>query len=328
MKVCFAGTTGHYGYALSAILKDPDLTIVGVAPGHPDEDMSTRLVKAMKDNHLPVAYFNDYIEMLDTVHPDILVANSFFGVQASIAAEGLRRGIHVFCEKPIATNMEDLAKLRSVYDASSVRLCAMFGIRFDPWFMTAYHYVNAGFIGEVRLLHGQKSYKLGTRGPQYKSRALYGGTIPWVGSHAVDWIYKFSGRRFETVAAAHSTACNNDHGDLEATAVCMFTLTGGVVATASIDYMRPEAAPSHGDDRIRVVGSLGVLEVRDSEIILIDKDGSRVIPNENCPGIFADFVDSIRTDRPAFVTPEDSFYITEACLRAREAADTGKIVRF
>ncbi len=35
-----------------------------------------------------------------------------------------------------------------------------------------------GSIGEIRLLNTQKSYKLGRRGENYKSREVYGGTIP------------------------------------------------------------------------------------------------------------------------------------------------------
>jgi predicted dehydrogenase len=54
--------------------------------------------------------------------------------------------------------------------------------------------IKQGSIGKVRLMNSQKSYKLGSRSEFYKHRQTYGGTIPWVGSHAIDWMYWLSGR--------------------------------------------------------------------------------------------------------------------------------------
>ena len=56
-----------------------------------------------------------------------------------------------------------------------------------------------GTVGQIRLMNAQKSYKLGRRNEFYKIRSTYGGTIPWVGSHAIDWLYWFSGEKFESV---------------------------------------------------------------------------------------------------------------------------------
>ena len=50
-------------------------------------------------------------------------------------------------------------------------------------------------------------------------------------------------------------------GTLATAAHCIFALDSGAVASADIDYMRPEGAPTHGDDRMRAVGEKGVIEV-------------------------------------------------------------------
>ena len=59
---------------------------------------------------------------------------------------------------------------------------------------------------------------------------------------------------------------NGGYGDLEATSQLMMTMQGGVCAQVSADYLRPANAPTHGDDRVRVVGTESVLEVRDDKV--------------------------------------------------------------
>ena len=45
-------------------------------------------------------------------------------------------------------------------------------------------------------------------------------------------------------------------------------------------------------------------------------------------GIFVDFVNQVRKEGKCLVSAKDSFVVTEACLRAREAADKQQIVYF
>src|SRR5690606_40743306 len=91
----------------------------------------------------------------------------------------------------------------------------------------------------------------------FKTRKNYGGTIPWVGSHAIDWLHWFSGEEFQAVYATHSSLYNREHGDLEVSALCQFKFSNEVMGSVNIDYLRPQNAPSHDDDRIRVAGTQG-----------------------------------------------------------------------
>lgn len=203
----------------------------------------------------------------------------------------------------------------------------MFGLRYKPWFMTAWKSVRSGMIGDIRMLNAQKSYKLGLRQEFFKHRNTYGGTIPWVGSHAIDWVYWFSGEKFRSVYATHSRKYNKDHGELEVTALCHFTLTNEIFASVSVDYLRPEQAPTHDDDRLRVVGTKGIIEVREHKVFLINGECSGIkelplLPEEE---IF-DFLKQAKGQGECLVSAEESFYITEACLRARQSADEGKVL--
>ncbi len=113
---------------------------------------------------------------------------------------------------------------------------------------------------------------------------------------------------------------------MEATAICLFELEDEVVAHVNIDYLRPKSAPTHGDDRIRVAGTKGVIEARqiDEKVYLINEAGYQEVPLLTPPDIFTDFVDWIDGKGNQPITAEESLYTTEVCLIAQASADTGK----
>lgn len=328
-NICFIGSSGHYKYAIDGLRGRRDASAVAVAPGCEGEDTKAVVARLAGIGHSPREY-EDYREMLDRENPDVAVVNTYFSLNAGIAAEALDRGIHVFVEKPVATSFEDLERVRKAQESSGKGLAAMLGLRYAPHFYTAWKAVRDGAIGEVRLMTAQKSYRLGERGPNYRKREVYGGTIPWVGSHAIDWLYWFGNKRFLSVMASHSTRSNRGHGDLEMTATCHFTFEDEVLGAVNIDYLRPNTAPSHDDDRARIAGTSGVIEVRMNKVYLISEQRSGVQELAlSSPGsIFSDFLDETKGEGQCLVSAKDSLNVTEACLRARESADTRKIVSF
>jgi predicted dehydrogenase len=329
MRICIIGSSGHYGYALDAIKNDRDCQVVGIAPGSSGENINGLQIGLSRIGLCPPVY-EDYRIMLDELKPDIAVVNCYFGDHCKVTLDVLKRKIHIFVEKPMATTLEDLDLIKKEYGNSGVYLATMLGIRYAPHFLTAWESIKQGSIGKVRLMNSQKSYKLGSRSEFYKHRQTYGGTIPWVGSHAIDWMYWLSGERFVSVYAAHSRQYNRDHGDLEVTALCHFTFTNEVFGGANIDYLRPMTAPTHDDDRIRIAGTNGVIEVRGGKVYLINDEikGIRELPLAPEGNIFADFLKQVRGEGKCMVSAEDSFAVTEACLKARLSADKNEIVYF
>ena len=90
-------------------------------------------------------------------------------------------------------------------------------------------------------------------------------------------------------------------------------------------------APSHGDDRIRVIGSKGVIEIRKAgkgfcELITNEKPAHQPPLKKAKGNIFVDFVGSLRSGKAHCLAPEDPFRATEVSIKARDAADTGKTI--
>ncbi|PLV57314.1 Gfo/Idh/MocA family protein [Thermotoga sp. SG1] len=326
LKICIVGSSGHFGYVLKGL--DERCKIIGISPGTPEEDMS-KLEKTLLEMNITPKRYEDWRRMLDEEKPDILVINTIFSLNGKILLEALERGIHSFVEKPIATTFEDLERIKDTYRKVKGRVffAAMFGIRYRSHFLTAKRLVDEGAIGEIRLVNTQKSYKLGKRPDFYKKRETFGGTIPWVGIHAIDWIHWIVGKRFLSVYATHSRRHNLDHGELETTALCHFTLEEEIFASLTIDYLRPQGAPTHDDDRMRIVGTDGIVEVIHERVFLTDDKGHREVPLVEEGQIFRDFLKEIRGQGKCMVTPEDSILTTEVALKARLSADTGRIVQ-
>lgn len=329
MKICLIGSTGHWRLALDAVPGEGRDQIIGVAAGSSGETMDQVAEHCGRAGHA-ARVFEDYRKMLDILNPDVVSVACRFHDHAKVARHVLERGIHLFIEKPVALTLKDLAGVREVHAKAGALLAAMLTLRYEPAFLAAWQAVQAGAVGEVRLVTAQKSYKLGTRADYYKTRKTYGGTIPWVGSHSIDLLAWFAGLPFKTVFAAHSTRSNRDHGELEATALCLFTFENEVIGSTNIDFLRPSTAPSHEDDRIRIAGTDGVIEVHDGQAFLINgrAKGVQAVEVREKRHFFADFLKQVRGEGTCLVNAHDSFRMTEACLMARQSADEGRLVQF
>ncbi|MFP4660563.1 MAG: hypothetical protein ACLFPF_00065 [Halanaerobiales bacterium] len=114
------------------------------------------------------------------------------------------------------------------------------------------------------------------------------------------------------------------------TGLVHFNLSNSVMGSINIDYLRPATASTHDDDRIRIAGTKGIIEVRDQKVFLVNdkQKGVIEIDQEENGGIFYNFIKQVRGQGVCLISAEDSFYITEACLRARKSADENKVIYF
>ena len=309
MKICFIGTCGHTAQAYNYLKTRPDAILAGIAPWSAHEGMT-----ASFDPKIP--FYTDAIEMLDTVKPDLAIVSPVFGLTADAIVACAERGIDVFSEKPVATTLDGLARVEAAMKESGIRFCAMHYLRYAPAFYHAARMVREGEIGDVRMLTAQKSYKYGTRPAWYSDRALFGGTIPWVGIHAIDWIYHFSGKKFLSVSA-ESVGTSPEMASL-----CRYSMEDGVISSVNVDYYRPAGAPTHDDDRIRVVGPKGVLEVMGGKIRIMTDESDVTVTPTDAPELLEEFLCGGEA-----ISPDEIFYLTRVALLSRESSDTHTTVR-
>lgn len=324
IRVCIAGNSGHAATVTRALPRLPQVEICGWCRAWPGEPMTEVLEDFEKLGLTPPEY-PDYLTMIDALSPDVLVVDGLFCDHEEMTCQALARGIHVYCDKPLALTLTGLERVREAAQSSTALLWAMQTARFDPWFYTAKQLIDAGEIGEIRLLTAQKSYRLGQRAPFFRDRAQHGGLIPWVAIHGIDFIRYLYPHAAKTIFAHHSTMANQGYGDLEVTAQLMMTLENGVSAQVSADYLRPANAATHGDDRVRAAGTHGVIEVRGDAVYLINEhnDGSTPVPLQYPPAIFEDFISTLEGHGSGLLDLAESLDDSRLALLARDAADSG-----
>ncbi len=313
MNIGLIGIRGHAGMVFPALKAGHRVSAfsVGGVPDDPSEILSKL------ENHRSPKVYDDWQEVLSSGIEMLVIAGPFHR-HAEISEAAFMRGIPVLCEKPVANSLEELNRLEAAWQANPVPFSTMMNLRGEPAFLAAYEAVYSEAIGSVRLIHAQKSYKLGQRPRWFRERSQSTGLIPWVGSHALDLIRWYGGREFVTVNGFHSRMHNRELGELEVSATCLCLLEDEITATANCDFLRPENSATHGDDRIRIVGSKGIAEVREGNFYLTNaaNDGSR--PQALVPR--RDVITSFLARDP-LVSTEEVFSVTRACLLARLSAD-------
>lgn len=319
MRIAFIGGSGHYALALPALRARAELRAVGLAKGCAEE-----CVDGLARSLPGLAVEEDYRSMLDRARPDLAVVDPWYCQHAEIAIECLQRGIHVFCEKPLATTLEDLDRLEAVWRQSGCALGGMLNLRGAPWFLAVRQAVEAGDIGKVRLIHGQKSYRMGVRPAFYRTRALYGGMLPWVGIHAIDWALQLAGP-CEWLCASQSRAENRGQGELESSAALLMRLGDQVLATVTADYFRPDGSARHDDDRLRVTGTRGMLEAVDGRVFLENEAPRRELPLPAAQDVFAAFLDDISQSTHGHWA-ESALQSSRVSLLARQSGDEGRAI--
>lgn len=304
MKIIIIGNSGHWAYSLNELKNH---TVAGVIKGYEQEDMSS-LYSALEKNGVKYSVAEN-IDAAFEKNPEIAIINTRFDLNGKYTLECLKRNIYVFSEKPLATDTETLEKIKNAKtDAFAV---AMFGISYEPWCETFKKYVSS--VGDIRMINCRKSYKLGTRPEFYGHKEFFGGIIPWVGIHALHWCYSVTGLKFKKVISTVNNGFNSGYGDLETAAAMLFEMENGCIATVTADYFRPTAALTHDDDRMRIVGTKGILEYMCGRVTLIDEKGERELVKEEARDIFKLFVERI-DDKKSGISPEESIYITETAL--------------
>lgn len=326
--IAMIGAIGHANIVLEGLRELGGKTLCAVAPGCPEED-----VDALRRRLAPTPetrVYADYRELLARERPDIVAVSPYFYLHAEVACAALGAGAAVFCEKPLSLTLEGLAEVRRAQAAAGRPVSLMLNFRYTPAFHTARKLVAAGAIGVPTLGFGQKSYKRGKRSDFYRRRETFGGITPWVGIHAVDWLRWVSGCEYRSVVSQHVKLHAPEYPGMEDAATCLYELDNGGSAVMSFDFLRPAGAPSHGDDRLRLCGDAGVLEIRgESHLELITPKGADTVPVEQPPhGCFADFVRTVLDPSapPCAISTEDAFRVTQIVLRTRDAADRGERV--
>jgi len=152
--------------------------------------------------------YTDYEELLDRGDLDAVTISTTHEAHYPVALAALRRGLHVFCEKPLGLNGQQTDELVRTAREVGVKTCVAFTNRWVPEAAYARELLHEGACGEVFHYNACKMASYGGPGSGWMWRAdpeLAGGGVLFdLGCHVIDLAQWFLGP-VRTVCAMQKT---------------------------------------------------------------------------------------------------------------------------
>jgi len=150
--------------------------------------------------------FSDVHEMLSRASLDALFVTTPDYAHCGPAVAGLEAGVHVFCEKPLATTLEDCDRIAAAGEKSSAVFYLGFNLRHGPVHETVHELVSEGKVGRVTTIEANEYYYGGkTYFRRWNRLRKYGGGL-WItkACHDFDLLNWMAGSRATSVYAVSS----------------------------------------------------------------------------------------------------------------------------
>jgi predicted dehydrogenase len=326
-KLGIVGLKGHQYVVLNGARAMKTVEVVAVSDDQADVvKQFPRRETLAKDAKV----FTDWEYMIDHTEMDVCLLCDANHLHARQLVKVLERNLDIVTEKPLALNWEEFRDVKKELAKSKSRMTMLLTMRHENKYPALREIVQSGAIGEICQITAQKSYQLDKRPDWFKKRETLGGIIPYIGIHVVDLIRWTTGLDFKSASAFHGlTNGIKEVGETESNATVAGTMSNGATYSIRLDYLRPQLDREHGDDRLRIAGTKGVIEVRGDEksIILMTKDKKRHLVDPGQPtNLFVEYMKALDEKKPWPISAEDSLRATEIVLHMRDAADKKTVI--
>jgi myo-inositol 2-dehydrogenase/D-chiro-inositol 1-dehydrogenase len=276
----------------------------------------------------------DYHQLLKNKDIQAVIICSSTDTHAQIIIDAARAGKHIFCEKPIALDLDKIDQAIEAVSKSGVKFQVGFNRRFDPSFRKAKDLVVSGEIGTPHLL------RISSRDPQpppIEYVKVSGGLFLDMMIHDFDMARYLMGEEVAELVAT-ATCCIDpaigELGDVDTAVVLMRFESGSLGA---IDNSR-QAVYGY-DQRVEVFGSEGSVIVGNKTPTEVTLHRSDSIHGEKPLFFFLEryqeaylaemdhFIRCIQEEKPPSVGGVDGRISVELGLAARESLARGAFVR-
>jgi D-xylose 1-dehydrogenase (NADP+, D-xylono-1,5-lactone-forming) len=134
-----------------------------------------------------IQIYDNYDAVINNPELDAIYIPLPNSLHAEWAIRALQAGKHVLCEKPLAATVEDARTIAAAAREHNVLLMEAFMYRFHPQIVWALEQVEAGLIGQVRLVRASFAFDIRARPENIRLNAeLAGGSLMDVGCYLVN----------------------------------------------------------------------------------------------------------------------------------------------
>ena len=248
----------HYGLPAGTI------HIIGIA------DVNAKAAEAAAGELECKLWTTDYRELLrrkDIDVVDICVPNV---MHEEIILEAAAAGKHIFCEKPLAMNVEQGKRILAAVEKAGVKHQLNFNFRFYPALSRARQLIDSGFLGRVFSFRGcfyRSSYINPDKPLSWRlSKEIAGsGALFDLGSHILDLIYYLLGE-YGSVQATMDTlikerpvaAGSKEKGPVDVDDIVLMQVRMADNTLGSVEISRMGTGATN-DMKIEIFGEKGAL---------------------------------------------------------------------
>tara|TARA_A100001011_G_scaffold153131_1_gene161573 strand:+ start:610 stop:1623 length:1014 start_codon:yes stop_codon:yes gene_type:complete len=303
-----------------------EVEIVGICD-HTDE------AKVFSNKAGLTFYQKDFTDVADQVQADAIVICSPTDTHANYVSIAAKKGIDVFCEKPLDLSLEKVKQVLKTVNESKIKLMLGFNRRFDSEFQSVKEKIVNGHIGDI---HTIKITSRDPSPPPINYIKSSGGMFLDMTIHDFDMIRYLTNKEIVEVYAKGDALVNPEiakAGDID-TAIINLTFEDGSMAV--IDNCRK--AVYGYDQRVEVFGSKGMVQSKnkfDKYTLTYSENGiTSALPQHFFLERYADaykkeidhFIDCIRHKKTPEVSGFDGLMSLVLGLCAKESLNCNKPV--
>ncbi|MFQ5858769.1 MAG: Gfo/Idh/MocA family protein, partial [Anaerolineae bacterium] len=284
-----------------------------------------------------VPYYEDYEDLLSQQDLHAVYVGTEPIRHRDVVARAAAHELHVLCDKPIATTLEEADAIVALAREAGIKLMVPFNPRFQLPLIKVKEALEGGDAGELVAIYAVKYGRLPTKatGPQKAGWFLDpaqagGGGFLDIGIHAIDALRWLAGTEARRIYAHIGTVI---HDGLSSDDLGTMTVEfdNGVVAALSAGWANPDGYPAWLDVRFEI------LTTRRAFLIDSPYHGFTIYSQQQAErrywwrrdvdGLVDEFVQAIRQDREPAITGEDGRAALAIALAAYESARRGEVVK-
>ena len=328
IKIGILSFAHHHGEVyISNLRRMEGVELIGVAD---DDPMRGQTIAAQNQAY----YFHSYEDLLEA-KPDGVIICTENNRHRPFVEMAASRGIHVLCEKPLATTLEDAHAIVDTCEKAGLLLMTAFPMRFSAPLLEIKARLEQGDFGELYCFNATNQGELPT-----KHRAWFvdpalagGGAIMDHTVHLVDIMRWFTGSEVRTMYARSNQIFHADEVQVETGALEMLTFENDVFGTIDASWSRPQYWPTWGGLTFEMVTQRGAILVdafrQNLNVYRQDWQRSNWVywGSDMNHAMVSEFAAAVRENRPPRVTGLDGLRAVEATLAAYESDRTGQTVQ-
>lgn len=287
--------------------------------------------------------YTKYEELLSSGKVDAVSICTPNYLHAPISIAALEAGIHVLCEKPMATSRQEAEAMIAAAEKSGKKLMIAHNQRFVPSHQKARHLIASGEVGKIYSFRtafghgGPEGWSVeGKEGWFFQKEKAFVGAMGDLGVHKTDLLRYILGEEIVEVGAFVETSAK-DFADVDDNAVCVLKTESGIIGTLAASW----AYVSKEDNSTIIYGEKAILRLEDDPVhsLVVQYANGEVVKYElgkiqsNEEGgqqnshVIEKFVDSVLYDEEPPVPGREGMKSLEVILAALDSNETKQIVR-